>query len=176
MTSMGGRQSRDGSASGNLLTDPRRGLQQGQPQFLTSPAGSERPGMMHDTSPSEGWQQHPSPVRDGQLDSSTKWAAPVDSGEVAGERMPLGYWLAAHAWGKTRGTARVDLMRPRRAPAFLALLSIAGPFFTPRLSSKTGTQRAVQVPTPRSREQPPPCRARQRQSCEVWLLRGEVPV
>ena len=34
----------------------------------------------------------------------------------------------------------------------------------------------LQVPTPRPREQPPPRRARQRQTCEVWMLPGEVPV
>lgn len=30
-----------------------------------------------------------------------------------GEQMPLFYWWGLAAWNKTRGTARVDLMRPR---------------------------------------------------------------
>ena len=112
---MGGGQSREGNASSNVLTDPRRGYQQGQPQFLTSAGESERAGMMHNSSPLGGSQQHNAPLaRDGNWDSSANIpTAMPDSGEVAEERMPLGYWLAAHAWGKTRGTARVDLMRPR---------------------------------------------------------------
>ena len=34
-----------------------------------------------------------------------------------GERMPLFYWWGLAAWNKTRGTARVDLMRPRHGPS-----------------------------------------------------------
>ena len=34
-----------------------------------------------------------------------------------GEKMPLFYWWGLAAWNKTRGTARVDLMRPRHGPS-----------------------------------------------------------
>ena len=35
------------------------------------------------------------------------------SPDASGEKMPLFYWWALAAWNKTRGSARVDLMRPR---------------------------------------------------------------
>ena len=33
--------------------------------------------------------------------------------DESGEKLPLFYWWGLAAWNKTRGTARVDLMRPR---------------------------------------------------------------
>ena len=45
----------------------------------------------------------------GEHDGVTTSMAPDESGE----KLPLFYWWGLAAWNKTRGTARVDLMRPR---------------------------------------------------------------
>ena len=45
----------------------------------------------------------------GEHDAPTMPMSPDNSGE----QLPLFYWWGLAAWNKTRGTARVDLMRPR---------------------------------------------------------------
>ena len=57
----------------------------------------------------------------GQPDQSqaagTSYSQAPLSPEIEGERMPLFYWWGLAAWNKTRGTARVDLKRPRQGPS-----------------------------------------------------------
>ena len=61
------------------------------------------------------------------------------SPEVEGEKMPLFYWWGLAAWNKTRGTARVDLMRPRHGPSgplpLMGLPPLAQQMASPMLNS-----------------------------------------
>lgn len=64
--------------------------------------------------------------------------APLNQG-VEGEKMPLFYWWGLAAWNKTRGTARVDLMRPRHGPSaplpLMGLPRLAQQITSPMLNS-----------------------------------------
>ena len=54
---------------------------------------------------------------DQSVASGNGYSQPPLSPGVEGEKMPLFYWWGLAAWNKTRGTARVDLMRPRHGPS-----------------------------------------------------------
>ena len=66
-------------------------------------------------------------------DAPTLHMSPDDSGE----RLPLFYWWALAAWNKTRGSARVDLMRPRYYNRGCCFCGISGsPVWQPHASKQ----------------------------------------
>ena len=76
-------------------------------QRMAQPTASE--GFQLQSSLPYGNKQYSRAGFAGEQDGTTMPMGP----DEGGEKLPLFYWWGLAAWNKTRGTARVDLMRPR---------------------------------------------------------------